>query len=82
MQSSGYLSVVVSGSADRYVQERIQEAERHALVKIAKGESVSLVSRLRLFVGQSFVGVGRRIAGRPRRQRQVIEPQSALKLAR
>lgn len=82
MQSSHYISALVNGSAERDVQERIRHAERHALIKFAKSGQPSLVSRVRLVVGQQVVGFGRRIAGRPRRAERPVDVPSALTIAR
>jgi hypothetical protein len=82
MQSSTYLSLLVSGTADRYVQERVKEAERHALIKSAKGRRPSVVRSLRLSVGQFMVVSGKWVAGRPRRAQRPIDVPAALEIAR
>lgn len=82
MQSIGQLSVLVNGSADLFVQERIQQAERDALAQIASSGRQSRISIIRYSIGQFTVGIGRRIAGRPRRAVRQIEVPNAVNLAR
>lgn len=82
MQSSSYLSLLVSGTADHYVRERVKEAERQALIESAKGRRVSVVKRLRLAVGQFMVVSGKWVAGRPRRAQRPIDVPAALEIAR
>ena len=82
MQSISHISLLVSGSAQRDVQERIQSAERAALIRAARGQRPSIVAASRLVVGQFVVGFGRRIAGNPRRQERALDAPAALKIAR
>jgi hypothetical protein len=82
MQSSSYLSLIVSGSADRYVEELIREAERSALIKEARGRRPSVIQSLRLAIGHSMVGIGRKVAGRPRRSSPALDVPAAFKIAR
>ena len=81
MQST-YLSLLVSGTVDRYVQERIKDAERHALVQSAKRRRPSVVKSVRLSVGQFMVVAGKWIAGRPRCAQRQIDVPAALEIAR
>jgi hypothetical protein len=78
---SGYLSILVSGSADQFVQERVRQAEREALVRQARRHR-SLFAQIRLAVGQSMVISGKWVAGRPRRKARSLEVPAAYKLAR
>jgi hypothetical protein len=78
---SAYLSFLVSGSADQLVRERVQQAEREALVRQARSGR-SVVAQVRLAVGQVMVGSGRWVAGRPRRKARALEVPAVYKLAR
>jgi hypothetical protein len=82
MQPSHYLSIVVSGSAEHAIQERIRDAEKHALIKAARGRRPSVIASIRFAVGQFMVGFGRRVAGRPRREQRPIEAPGAFRIAR
>lgn len=83
MQANSHISLLVSGSADLYVQERIRQAERDALVREAKGHRPSIVASVRQIIGQSMVISGRWIAGCPqRRQERALETPVAFKIAR
>ena len=82
MQPNSYISLLVSGSAQRDVQERIREAERGALIKEAKRGRRSSFATVRLVIGQFMVGSGRRIAGHPRRQERALDVPAAFKMAR
>lgn len=82
MQSTGQLSVLVNSSADLFVKERIQQAERDALAQIARQGQPSRFAIVRFSIGQFIVGIGRRIAGRPRRDVRQIEVPNAVNLAR
>jgi hypothetical protein len=82
MQSSGQLSILVNGSADLFVQERIRQAERDALAQIARGNRPSRFALIRYSIGQFTVAFGRRIAGRPRATARQIDVPNAINLAR
>jgi hypothetical protein len=82
MQSSSFLSLIVSGSADQYVQELVREAERSALIKEARGQRPSVIESMRLAIGHAMVGMGRKVAGRPRRQSRALDAPAAFKIAR
>jgi hypothetical protein len=83
MQASSHISYLVSGSADHYVQELIREAERHALVKAARGRRLSIFASLRQVIGRSMVASGRWVAGCPqRRQERALDVPVAFKIAR
>ena len=83
MQPSSHISLLVSGSADHYVQERIRTAERDALVRAAKGSRPSIFASVRQIIGQSMVTSGRWIAGCPqRRQDRALDTPVAFKIAR
>jgi len=78
---SAYLSVLVSGSAEQLVRERVQQAEREALVRQAR-RGRSVFARVRLAVGQVMVSSGKWVAGRPRRKALALEVPAVYKLAR
>jgi uncharacterized membrane protein YedE/YeeE len=82
MQSISHISLLVSGTAQYDVQERIRVAERAALVRAAKRHRPSIVAASRLVIGQFMVGFGRRIAGHPRRQERALDAPAAFKIAR
>lgn len=82
MQSIGHISLVVNGSALHESQLRIQEAERHALLKLARSGQPSMMASLRYAIGQFMVGFGRKVAGGPRRKSQPIEAPGAFRIAR
>jgi hypothetical protein len=82
MHASSYVSLLVSGSADLYVQELVREAERSALIKAAKSGRRSVVQSLRLVIGQFMVGSGRKVAGRSRRRQRALDVPVAFKIAR
>jgi hypothetical protein len=82
MLANSHISLLVSGSAQRDVQERIQAAERAALIRAAKRQRPSIVAAMRLLIGQFMVGSGRRIAGKPRRQERALDVPAAFKIAR
>jgi hypothetical protein len=78
---SAYLSVMVSGSVSQLVQERLNLAERDALVRQARLHR-PLFGQIRLAVGQFMVSSGKWVAGRPRRKTRSLEIPTAYKLAR
>jgi hypothetical protein len=82
MHSSGYVTFVVSGSAMSESQARIQEAERHALIKLARGGQPSRMAMFRYAVGQFMVGFGRKVAGCPQRRPRPIDVPGAIRIAR
>ena len=82
MHPSSYVSLLVSGSADLYAQELVREAERAALIKAARAQRRSIVETLRLAIGQFMVGSGRKVAGRPRRRKHVVDVPVVFKIAR
>ncbi len=83
MQANSHISLLVSGTADYYVQERIRTAERDALVRAAKGRRPSVVASIRQIIGHSMVKSGSWIAGCPqRRQERALDVPVAFKIAR
>ena len=73
MQANSHISLLVSGSADHLVQERIRNAERDALVRAAKGRRPSIFASVRQIIGQSMVTSGRWIAGCPQRRHGALQ---------
>jgi hypothetical protein len=83
MQANSHISLLVAGSADYYVQERIRKAERDALVREAKGRRPSIFASIRQIIGHSMVRSGSWIAGCPqRRQERALDTPIAFKIAR
>jgi hypothetical protein len=82
MQSIGHISLVVTGSALQDQQLRIQEAERLALVKMARSGQPSMLASFRYAIGQFMVGFGRKVAGCPRCGAKPIDVPGAVRIAR
>ena len=82
MHPTSYVSIIMSGSAERFLQERIQEAERDALAKVARFGKPTVFASSRMAIGQIVVSLGRLIAGRPQREERALDVPVAFKIAR
>jgi hypothetical protein len=64
MFSSYHIALIASSEVDRHVQERIQQAERYALVQSIRRAQPSKSRAIRQFIGNVVVQFGRKIDGR------------------